>query len=352
VNDVTGLAFRPMASTKSDFELFAACFTSNGMPRGGGDVCWQFGENPTGELWADFAVAPSPERLAAIYAVMPVRVRLGGKVRLAAQSVDTITDAAFRGRGLFLTLARECYARAERAGAACVFGFPNGNSAHGFFQKLDWTPLDPVPFIIRPLRTRYVAERLKIRSRFVPDARIPVLTPRPPARQRLVTIDPKDDRAAAIWRDFAGDVGIAVERDADYLRWRLSRPGAGYRAFGVEDGGQLVAYGVQRFTEKHGGRVGYVMELLHRPDEPRAADVVLGAILRALQAEGADVALAWNFAHSRNHRAFRRAGFVPLPERLRPIELHFGARSFDRPADDAVVARKRWYLSYLDSDTV
>ncbi|HEX3593848.1 MAG TPA: GNAT family N-acetyltransferase [Polyangiaceae bacterium] len=342
-----------MTATAADFELFAACFTSNGTLRGSGDVRWQFGENPTAELWADFALATATERLAAIYAVMPLRVRFGGRVLLAAQSVDTITDTAFRGRGLFLKLASECYARAERAGATCVFGFPNGSSAHGFFEKLDWAPLDPVPFIIRPLRTRYVAQRLKIESRLVPDARIPVFSPRPSVNHRLVTIDPKDERAAAVWNEFASDVGIAVERNTDYLRWRLSRPGAAYRAFGVEDGDhQLVAYGVHRFTEKHGGRVGYVMELLHRPEEPRAGAVVLGAILRALQSEGADVALAWNLAHSRNHRVFRRAGFVPFPERLRPIELHFGARSFEHPPNVAVADRKSWYLSYLDSDTV
>jgi hypothetical protein len=354
VTTAPALTFRPMAPTAGDFERFAACFTDNGMPRSAGAVRWQFGENPTGKLWAEFAVQAesTPERLAAIYAVIPVRVRHPGGPRFAAQSVDTITDEAFRGRGLFLKLAKECYGRASIEKAAFVFGFPNGNSAHGFFKKLGWTSLDPVPFLIRPLRVRYVAEKLGIPSRFVPNLRVPVFTRRVPSGQRLVALDAWDERAAEVWSEFSRDVTIAVERDAAYLRWRLSRPGARYQSLGVFEGERLLAFGVYCVTEKHGGRVGYVIELLHRPDCAKAADAILGAMLGNMRSEGADVALAWNLRHSRNHRSFQKAGFFPLPERLRPIELHFGARSFDEPQNPAVTDRRSWYLSYCDSDTV
>jgi GNAT superfamily N-acetyltransferase len=156
------LVMRPMRREPDELARFARCFAGNGSPKRPELLAWQYLENPTGELFVDFALAPGPtpgpgDDLAAIYATLPVRVRIGGQVALAIQSVDTITDAGFRGRGLFLTLAKATYARAEAAGARLVYGFPNGQSAHGFFERLGWTSLDPVPFLIRPLRTRYLA---------------------------------------------------------------------------------------------------------------------------------------------------------------------------------------------------
>ncbi|MBM4780049.1 MAG: hypothetical protein GQE15_20280 [Archangiaceae bacterium] len=62
--------------------------------------------------------------------------------------------------------------------------------------------------------------------------------------------------------------------------------------------------------------------------------------------------IAWCLEHSPNHRAYRSNGFFPLPERLRPIELHVGVRSLAAPAEANLGNRRNWYLSYLDSDTV
>ncbi|MEZ4238042.1 MAG: hypothetical protein R3F59_18230 [Myxococcota bacterium] len=104
--------------------------------------------------------------------------------------------------------------------------------------------------------------------------------------------------------------------------------------------------------DKHGGRVGYVMEVLHVPDDHRAGEILLGAALDDLVASGADVALAWCLEHSPNRTTYRRLGFRSLPESVRPIELHFGVRALDAPPDAALGNRRNWYLSYLDSDTV
>ncbi len=213
-------------------------------------------------------------------------------------------------------------------------------------------PLDPVPFLLRPMRVRYVAERLRVPARLIPDLSIPALAPRLPAGQHLVALDPLDARAGDVWAEFSESVMVAVDREPSYLRWRLSRPGAGYRAVGVVEGERLLAFGVFRVTDKHGGRIGYVMELLHRRANAGAADAVLGAMLREMNAERTDAVLAWNLSHSPNQRAFSKAGFVPLPERLRPIELHFGVAPLHGREGEAAVDRRSWYLSYLDSDTV
>jgi len=348
-----------MRSGPEDLGLFAACFRDNGFPRSPPSLRWQYVDNPTGRLFADLAVAGeagAPERLAAIYATLPVRVRVDGNVRLALQSLDTLTDRDFRGKGLFVSLAQATYARAASEGAAFIYGFPNGNSAPGFYSKLGWQSLDPVPFLIRPLRSRYVSARLKLGrlDSWVPDVRLAGLRrPRIPGALELVKVERFDEAFTELWSRFASSIGVAVERDATYLNWRLvDKPEESYHRLALFERGAPVAFVAFALKEKHGGRIGYIMELLFLPGRQREARTLLHAAVADLARAGADVALAWACGHSPGFSSYLRSGFVPFPTRLRPIELHFGARAFDPLVADVVGRRSNWYLSYLDSDTV
>ena len=395
------LAMRPMRREPDELARFARCFAGNGSPKRPELLAWQYLDNPTGELFVDFALAPGPtpgpgDDLAAIYATLPVRVRIGGVVALAIQSVDTITDAGFRGRGLFLRLANETYARAAAAGARLVYGFPNGQSAHGFFERLGWTSLDPVPFLIRPLRSRYLAERLKLGAyaHRVPDlplfvsvepavaaaigsvaatlrgaARrgvhrlsprlVPALRPLvrhligPGRPDRIERVTRFDERATALWHAVAGDALIGVERDARYLNWRLvDKPFEHYDNVAAVDGDRMTALVSHCVKDKHGGRIGYLMEALVRPGSHGALRSLVSRALGDMTRRGADVALAWCLPHTPGYATLLSSGFVPFPERFRPIELHAGVRAFDAGLASVVADRSRWYLSYLDSDTV
>ena len=75
---------------------------------------------------------------AAFYGVYPCRMEYQGKLYLAAQSGDTMTDPAHGGKGLFTTLAKMTYQLAKDEGIEFIFGFPNKNSYPGFSKKLDW----------------------------------------------------------------------------------------------------------------------------------------------------------------------------------------------------------------------
>ncbi len=75
--------------------------------------------------------------------------------------------------------------------------------------------------------------------------------------------------------------------------------------------------------------------------------------MHELSQQSADLVFAWCFPHSPNRSAHTRAGFVEFPVRMRPVELHVGARALAAGADRGlVVDPAAWYMSYLDSDTV
>jgi hypothetical protein len=341
-----------MQRDESDLGAFRDCFARNGTERRLDALRWQYRENPTSKIFVDLAICD--DRIAAIYAVQPALVRVGGAPRLAAQSVDTLVDADFRGRGLFTTMAEGVYARVRQDGGLFVYGFPNANSAPGFFRKLQWVSLDPVPFLVRPLRTAGLASRLPFGALLgrLPDVRLPIWGPRLAEDQELRVLTHIGGELDQLWGKFASQLTVAVDRSAEYLRWRLSKPGESYVCLGLFEGGELVGFCAYTTVDKHGGRIGYVLELLYEPTRHRVGAALLAESLRRMATDRADLALAWCFPHSPNARAYSKVGFVPLPERLRPIELHVGVRALDESLSDVVTDRTNWYLSYCDSDTV
>jgi hypothetical protein len=136
------------------------------------------------------------------------------------------------------------------------------------------------------------------------------------------------------------------------MNWRIFKhPSAKYQVLGAFKGASLVAEVVWCVERRHGGLIGYIMELLHRQTELLAAEAALSAALSEMSEAKVDAVLAWNAGHSPNARAFRSQGFLPLPERLRPIHIFWGGRSFNPDLVSVVQERKNWYVSYVDSDT-
>lgn len=340
-----------MQATEEDVRRLRDCFAANGSSKDMDALRWQYLRRPVEGTFVDFAL--DGDAVAGIHAVVPVPVRIGGTVRRAGQTLDILTDARFRGRGVFVRLGDSVHARCADEGLAFVYGFPNGNSAHGFFTRQQWVRLGLAPFLIRPLRTRYFASRAPRVGRWL--ARLPDLPlPSPREVRPEGTIEPLaafGPELDAVWERFAAGIGIAVHRDAAYLRWRFSdKPGERYEVRVLRRGGRVEGLVVWSVKSKHGGSIGYLMELLYDPARPDDGRALLSHAVRRMAADGADAVLAWSLEHAPSHGVFRRTGFVRMPPRLRPIELHFGARALDPSVPVADV--RNWYVSYADSDTV
>ena len=167
----------------------------------------------------------------------------------------------------------------------------------------------------------------------------------------------------ALWARTREGIGVSIDRTADYMTWRLQkRPGSeAYRMAALHVNGTLAGEIAWCVENKHGGRIGYVMELLHDPARSAHGTALMRHALRMMARDGVEVVLAWNDASAFNARAHRAAGFLPLPARLQPIELHWGVVALGSDAQSDTLAntlaariynRDAWYISYLDSDTV
>lgn len=353
---MSDVSFVSMRAVQEDCDRIRASFLRNGNTKPPLLIEWQHLQNPNQPPQGVFGVpAGDASKTAAIYLTMRVQMSApDGSVFDAAQSLDTLTDIDFRRMGLFVRGAKATYERCAEAGLGLVYGFPNGNSCRGF-RKLDWTIMDPVPFLVRPIRPRYFLERIKRLAPVVPfvpniPATLPIEVPAFGAELKEISPAELTDEHGNLALGFTRG-HYAVCRDRDYLRWRLQRPHSDYRILELRRGGRLLGFGAYCVKGKHGGKVGYIMELMAEGRSAKHGAMLLHAMTHRMARAGADAVLAWSMEHQPFRKLFRTFGYLPMPERLRPIELHFGAYPL-APAHRAATERARWYLSYLDSDTV
>lgn len=333
-------------SANSDIvELIGLMFADEGEHRSKELLRWQYLEHLSGaEVCIAHTKAGLFEEPAALYAAFPTRFHVFDRVATCYQSFDTLTAKKYRGRGLFPRLAEILYGRLAAKGVPLVYGIPNGESFGGFVRKLKWSSLDPLPTMIRPIGLRYLLVRANVRRPHIHSVAVEAS----PHIREVKQCSPEVSELIA--RSNHGQKS-GVIRDYDYLRWRLGRPGNSYRILESRDeAGRLTGVLVFDLLPKHGCSVGYIMDHIVDVDYAHHGNQLITAGITCLKASGADVLLAWALPENSSHRTLRRHGFINLPARMSPIELHLGYRLLGEGSEQ--LDRSEFAFSYLDSDTV
>jgi hypothetical protein len=305
---------------------------------------WRFRDNPHGP--AKFAAATEAGDPVGMIALVPTRL-VNSRGEQGYQAIDTAVHPSQRGKGLFVKMGNAVQAELD---GDVLWGFPNANAAPGWFGRLGWTNFGTVPLLIRPLRSGFLLARLRLRFRALDFTLV--------RTRKIDAYVYSHGRELArdfdrLWQQVAPRLGPAVDRSGPWMQWRLfDKPSADYRCVGIKDeGGDLVAFLATKVVDKHGSRLCYVMEALaldgHQWDLAHLLQAELGRAARG----GAEAALAWCPRFAPNRLAYRRAGFLPMPDRLRPIEINFGAKALRSQGEEAAAKDTHWYVSFLDSDT-
>jgi GNAT superfamily N-acetyltransferase len=327
----------PVISIEQISDELLTAYKHSGMERGKAGaqaIKWAFGSNP-----APFAVARHNGAIVGISGYIQSQMQLGERSGTGVQAVDSFVSETMRGKGIFTRLAQAYDEHASHSGIDLVWGFPNDNAAHAWYGKLGWHRHGQVPFMIKPLRAGFFSRKLKLQIDF------PLIFARD---QQIEAVTRIGDWGDALWDKVAPEIGVGTLRDRAFLQHRLfEAPHASAYRVVADTSSNSPALVATREADKHGGRIAYVMEALGEP----SLQPLLMSELGRLASRGIEIALAWSFPRSPNYRALRNAGFVPLPERLRPIRIWFGSTPKTKLADRAN-REGQWYLSYLDSDTV
>jgi len=345
--------FKIYSMSESSVEMYKKCFDENGSPKKTDNIKWQFLFYTVSDSIVEIAFDEEKNKVAAIYAMSCARFKIGTEILVGCQSLDTITDIDYRGLGLFINLAKSVYEKAEKSNAAFVYGFPNGNSIKGFKKWLEWQILDPVPFLIKPLKSKYFTNKIK-GLQFLPSFNLSFSSYREKENYKIIENNNFPEEVNFIWKQFSKNIEVAIERDKKYLDWRyIQKPNENYKiAHCYSKDNKLLGFVVYTIKEKHNGKIAYIMELLYDLKEAKAGVLLLNYATSMIKKENADCILSWCLEHSPNYGIYKKSFFINLPEKYRPIELHFGARVFQEKCKSVVSKRENWFLSYSDSDTV
>lgn len=347
---------KKIVANDAELERYRVCFENNGTKRNIDNLVWLHRQNLVGSNMIYYATFN--EELAGIYTALPVYFKVNKKEQPVLQSIDTITDNEHRGKGLFTKLAKAFYEEAPKQHYTLVYGFPNENSASGFFNKLKWVSFGEVPFLLKPLNPFYFIQKF-FRKKTVGMQEVESLhidledSFNINAKTSIKKIGNFDDDYELIWSQVSKGINISVDRSAKYMNWRyVEKPGEIYYKYGLYIEGILQGIAVFTVKHKHDGVIGYVMELIYNPTMPLVGKQLLKFVSKAAKKAKADAILTWCLSHSFNYRSYKRAGFYQLPEKVRPQKLFFGVRVFDDSLKSVAEDIRNWYISYSDSDTV
>ena len=317
---------------------------------------WFHKKNIPGSHSIYYAIDKLTGQIAAIYTYLPVLLKCLNEVVLAMQSFDTLTHEKHRGKRLFIKLATKLEEEERLNNAVLVFGFPNENSVHGFVKKLGFIYFGEVPFLIKPLRISYFLKKIFNRSATDENSNCEIDAPLTISLKNnceIKSISSFEEDYNILWEKAGSKIKIGVNRDAKYMNWRYSeKPGENYLQYGLYKNGNLNGVAIFTLKNKHGGKIGYLMELLFDPEEETAGKQLLDFSSKILEQNKADLILAWCFPHSFNYFCHRKSGFYPFPEKLRPQKLGMITKSLNSKHADDIYNVKNWYFSYSDSDTV
>lgn len=210
----------------------------------------------------------------------------------AVRAVDTATDPAYQGQGIFRTLTLRGVAELTLAGDGLVFNTPNEQSRPGYL-RMGWTLARRLPVGVLPAGPRSAARMLS--------SRVPADLWSQPTPAGLDAGEALADRAvAAALLEHAPSTGFRTDRTPEYLAWRTSFAPLHYRL--------LLA------SQHDPSEGGIVFRLRRRGDAVEAAVVEqlvpdrrtgMALVRRMLKETGADYSIGLRTGPS--------AGLLPLP---------------------------------------
>ncbi len=127
---------RPLATSPEALAEVRELFVRGGSAMSGdwSFLDWQYNQNPAGKAVGYNAYYE--DLLVAHYVTIPIRAMVFGRETSGVLSINTRTDAAHQGQGLFTRLAELTYTCAKELGYEFVVGVANQNSVYGFTKKL------------------------------------------------------------------------------------------------------------------------------------------------------------------------------------------------------------------------
>lgn len=317
---------------------------------------WKFASAPHTPTSYQYAAVEGGQMLG-YYAAIPYEYEIAGRRMLVGMVCDVMTHSRARGRGVFTELGKFALSEMERdSQLKFVTGYPIRPEVMGGHMRVGWEVGFELPMYLKPLRadailgSRGIGWLSPLANGAVSLQRAFCAARTQNAAYTLTTGDPRELFTAPSFKRFVDRWSESVPnhlvKSSAFYAWRLSAPGATYRAFLVLRGKEVVAMAVGRLSDLHGIPSLALLDCMVLGPE-RAA---LGPLCRALegyawQHDAEAIVTIMSRRRAREHR-LRRFGFLQSPFKFKLI-----LRSVSSSVSiDALSSEQDWHLMWIDSD--
>lgn len=279
---------------------------------------WKHCENPFGRSYGIYATdePAGAERAAAMRVLLRWQFAAPNGAHLhAVRAVDTATHPDYQRRGLFTQLTQRAIADLRGEGADLIFNTPNEKSLPGYL-KMGWTLVDRRAIYVRPLRPVRMLRR-QFGETSLPGDEEPEASFSPgavlPWHAFVDFYGNEIWDLLAEWESRRTPCGWRTERSRAYYAWRFGRhPNVTYyvHAVGASTASErrLQGFCVVRANVRNGWQEIVLCEMALRDASAAGARSLVRSLLSHARA---DYVAAHFASGSIEHRALRRAGFLP-----------------------------------------
>jgi hypothetical protein len=251
------------------------------------------------------------------YAGIPVLYQLLEGAREAMVSVDTMTDPAFRRRGLLTEVGRVAYEQWRAAGVPFVIGLPNEKWGSRT-TALGWQRLFPLRWFVRPLRPEaMLARRVGLPALASLSAASRVWNslwnraPRSAAEIRIRQVECAGPEFDALWQSLAAEAAFSAVRNSSWVNWRfLAAPLYNYRVWLAERDGKPIAYLAGRLDETADRKVAFIADMLVSREDHPAQQALLRHVAWYFYDLGAEMVATLAVPETWLAHILRRTGFL------------------------------------------
>ena len=207
---------------------------------------WKNVKNPYGAYYT--ILMKDKEKVISSYSVAPKIFSINGKSYPCVLSLDTMTDANYRGLGISTYLARLTYEYGKIKGAYFVYGFPNKKSYHLIFNKVGWDYFGKRIFVFKNL-SQYKKKPIQIEKEY-----------------NIEEINTFGKEVNDLWENYKTIYLVMTVRNSKYLNWRFAdNKLVKYNKFYLYDkiSKDLNSYFIlKRYIDKFGTDICHIVDFL------------------------------------------------------------------------------------------
>ena len=319
----------------------------------------QYFDNPKGQAFITLAQEENNQKIVGQYVVLPMEIRINRENQKCVNSLNTLTDENYRGKGIFTGLAEANFKLAESQTNFC-YGVPNPNSYPGFVKKLNFKDIGSVPLYLRPsIPSNIIKNKFNLNKIYrvftIFDHLLKVKNENIDSAYNLVEIE--DSNLYLIdefWELVKDKYPIMLVRDSNFIKFRyINIPRRKYKIYITIKDNIPVSLIIGRVTEIEKMKSGMIVDFLVLEGEEYSGKILINKIMNDFQRESVDIVGCLISEKSTESKILKKNMFMKCPKFLEPQPFPIILREFNNKIDKNVIENiDNWFFTAGDYDVI